>query len=441
MGRNNKGTSEIDINLGVISMKKLIFLTISLALVGIATGTSFVCAAGNSCPSKPVIIALESNTADASNPTGAASANNTDTKSTVSTVDHTSSSAADVTPPVMPKPTAANKTVIGTSLVMPTSAGNMNNSGKTLQVIHSNQKNLRRQPNFKVLLATLSLKDILLLNGSFWSAIPLSIGLWCLFSGAVILLYLLKLKSLRQPMLFLSVIFFGFYLGGIPDPINAIFAIPARNQIALSVILVLFPVILSLFWGRFYCGWLCPLGAVQEFLNPEHETRVLPKPLDGVLKYLKVVILVVLGFLSWHSVANGWQNYNLTKTLFTFSGPLMTILILAVILIISLLVSRPFCKYLCPLGAILAFTSKYSPFRMRADVKKCMVCGKCIKGDCPMDAISAFNPEIDLPSIDNSECIKCSQCQKNCRNSALRVTGFRIDRVYHTEKQSGTLGK
>jgi ferredoxin len=422
-------------------MKRLILLTISIILVGTIPAVNFICVAGNNRPGQPMVIALESDDTNASNPTGAASLNNSDTRSTTSTTVNSSSPAAEITQSTAPKPTAINRTAIVKSPVTPTDAANVTDSGETRQGIHNNEGKSQHPPEFKVLLTKLSLKDLLLLNDSFWSAIPLSIGLWCLFWGVAVLLYLLKLKHLRQPLLFLSIIFFGFYLGGIPDPINAIFDLLAQNQILLSVILVLFPVLLSLFWGRFYCGWLCPLGAVQEFLNPAPETRVLPKPLDGVLKYLKFIILIVLGYLSWYTAGNMWQNYNLTKTLFTFNGPLLTILILALILVISLLVSRPFCKYLCPLGAILTFTSRFAPFRMRADAKKCMICGKCIKGGCPMDAISAFNPEIDLPNIDNTECIKCSECQKNCRNSALRVTGFRIDRVYYTKNQSRTLEK
>ena len=241
-------------------------------------------------------------------------------------------------------------------------------------------------------------------------------------------------------MLFVSVVFFGFYLGGILDPINAVFIALTQKQLFLSAVLLLIPIALSILWGRFFCGWICPLGAIQEFLNPEHETRVIPYALDKVLKYLKFIVLIVLGYLTWHTTYNMWQNYDPSKTIFSFSGSLTAIIVLVALLLISLLVSRPFCKYLCPLGAILAITSKFALFRMRADAKDCLVCGRCIKGECPMDAISAFNPEIDLPSIDNSECIKCSHCQRNCRNTALRVTALRIDRVYYS-KQAETIKK
>jgi ferredoxin len=288
-------------------------------------------------------------------------------------------------------------------------------------------------PIFKLWLTQYTLRDYFALKDRFWAGIPFYAGFWALIFVLAILFYLLKWKHLRQPLLFLSATFFGFFLGGIPNPINGIFEVLANHQVLLNIVLLGLPVGLSLFWGRFYCGWICPLGAVQEFLNPAPEKRSLSQPLDRVLKYLKYFPLIIIGYLTWHSTHNIWQNYDPTRTLFAFSGSMVAIIILAVLLLTSILVSRPFCKYLCPLGAILALTSRLAPFKMRADAKKCMVCGKCRTGECPMDAVSAFNPEIDLPNIDNSECIKCSHCQKNCRKSALRVTGFKIDNVYPSD--------
>lgn len=305
--------------------------------------------------------------------------------------------------------------------------------------IHNPMKQTpNNNPSFKIWLNQHTIGDFSALKDRFWTNIPFYVGFWVLIFGLAIIFYCFKWKHLRQPLLFLSAIFFGFFLSGVPNPINGIFEVLANHQILLNIVLILLPVGVSVIWGRFYCGWICPLGAVQEFLNPAPEGRSIPQPLDRVLKYLKYIVLIVFGYLTWHSASNLWQNYDLTRTLFTFSGSLAAIIILALILVISIWVSRPFCKYLCPLGAILAITSRLAPFKMRADAKKCMVCGKCRAGECPMDAVSAFNPEIDLPSIDNSECIKCSHCQKNCRKSALRVTGFRIDHVYSiNDNQTG----
>ena len=296
--------------------------------------------------------------------------------------------------------------------------------------LHNQKQSSQHDADFKSWLKHHTLRDFFALKDRFWAGIPFYAGFWALIFVLAVLFYFLKWKHLRQPLLFISALFFGFFLGGVPNPINGIFEVLANHQVIINIVLILLPVGISLVWGRFYCGWICPLGAVQEFLNPAPERRSLPQPLDRVLKYLKYFVLIVIGYVTWHSTHNGWQSFDPSQTLFTFSGSLTAIIILVVFILTSILVSRPFCKYLCPLGALLALTSKLAPFRMRADAKKCMVCGKCWVGECPMDAVSAFNPEIDLPNIDNSECIKCSHCQKNCRKSALRVTGFKIDHTY-----------
>lgn len=273
---------------------------------------------------------------------------------------------------------------------------------------------------------------------SWWSGASVNLRWWCLFFIVSLTVYLLKLKQLRKPLLFLSLIILGFFLKDPLDPIKAIFSILTKNWHVLqeALILLAIPIIISLFWGRFFCGWICPLGAVQEFLNPEQENRLIPIPLDQGFKYLKYLVLIGLGYLTWRTSINYWTGYEPFSTMFSFSGTTVTFLTLVGILLLSLMISRPFCRYLCPLGAILAITSKIAPFTMKTDAAKCMVCGKCLRGVCPMDAISSYNPEIDLPEISVAECIYCTRCQKVCPKSAFRITGFHINRVYYTHGQT-----
>lgn len=380
---------------------------------------------------RPNLIAVDPEATDSDNPV-------TDLRPTSASDTDNTGSASENGPLVTPKPAGTKKRTQPTTTPAVEITENIIPNNPDDPIHNQDLPSSNNPPNLKLWLNQYTLQDFFALKDRFWAGIPFYAGFWALIFALAILFYLLKWKHLRQPLLFLSTMFFGFFLGGVPNPINGIFEVLANHQVLLNVILILLPVGLSLFWGRFYCGWICPLGAVQEFLNPAPEGRSLPQPLDRILKYVKYILLIIIGYLTWYSTHNLWQNHDPAQTLFTFSGSLAAIIILVALLLISILVSRPFCKYLCPLGAILAITSKLAMFRMRADAKKCMVCGKCLIGECPMDAVSAFNPEIDLPNIDNSECIKCSHCQKNCRKSALRVTGFRIDHVYtNDDKPTG----
>jgi ferredoxin-type protein NapH len=285
----------------------------------------------------------------------------------------------------------------------------------------------------------LTFEVIIQIFQGWWSMITLDIKIWYIFFTLALILYLLKLKQFRRPLLFLSLLFAGFYLNWDLNPIGAVFnlLIGGKGLLFPTIIILAVPIFFSILWGRLFCGWICPMGAVQEFLSPDQNNRILPRLADRFLKYLKYLIFIAIAYLTWRNGQNFWNNYDPAQTLFTFRGSLQAGLILAGILLLSTFISRPFCKYLCPLGAILAVISKIAPFKMRADAAKCLVCGKCVDGQCPMEAISAFNVGVDLPEVSSLECIKCYRCQKECRQTALRVTGFHIDRVYPSASGTG----
>jgi ferredoxin len=276
----------------------------------------------------------------------------------------------------------------------------------------------------------LKLENILTDISSWWLTNPLNLQIWYLFYLTGLVLYLFKLKQFRRPLLFFSVITLGFYLGSSLDPISVIFQILPKTNFTFDGALILLGIIIaiSLFLGRFYCGWLCPLGAIQELIHPGTGTRV-PPAMDKLLKYIKYLMLILFLYLAWRTGDNLWSKYEPLKVLVHFNGSALAVFVLILTLILSVIIERPFCRYICPLGAILAWTSRLALFKMRADAGACMVCGKCTSGDCPMNAIESFNTVTDLPEIDSAECIYCLRCQKICQRSALRVSAHRIDKM------------
>jgi polyferredoxin len=190
----------------------------------------------------------------------------------------------------------------------------------------------------------------------------------------------------------------------------------------------------SLVAGRAFCGWMCPLGAVQEWLasfarrlggEKRHvrgkRTKAwlplsLPIGLDRPLRYAKYVILGLVILFSAFTVYPPLHSFCPVRAVFSFklnTGLMWSVLI--TFIGTSLLVERVWCKYLCPLGATLAIFNKVSPVRLSADFKACNHCGRC-DIECSMGIQ-------DVPdNLSDTECIRCLECLETCaREQALTL--------------------
>lgn len=246
--------------------------------------------------------------------------------------------------------------------------------------------------------------------------------LWSFFFLVGALLYLSKQKQAQRPFLFLSLLLTGFFLGGCPEPMGAVYFLIARKETMLGIAAFLFvvPLVLTLVWGRFFCGWICPAGAVQEFVHLEKIGVRLPVRSDRVLKRFKAILLIIAGYFTWRTGVNIWGHYEPFKALFNFQGEPLVLFFLGITLLSSLFVERPFCRYVCPLGAILATVARFSSQKIKADESLCTGCGLCAKISCPTGAL--FSPEHKHapPQIDETECIRCLRCVDACRWGVLK---------------------
>ena len=183
--------------------------------------------------------------------------------------------------------------------------------------------------------------------------------------------------------------------------------------------------------GRAVCGFLCPFGFLQELLNkipgvPKRDHFRLDRPLRR-LKYAVLVLLVVVLPLL----------YPLTPFFCKYlcpSGTLAGILLAArdsmvraqlggiflwkffVLLWVAaacLVIYRPFCKYLCPLGAIYGLFNRFALYRTHLDADKCTHCGACAKA-CRMCVDPSKTPN-------SAECIRCGDCARACPAGALHM--------------------
>ncbi|MEG0918581.1 MAG: 4Fe-4S binding protein [Anaerovoracaceae bacterium] len=198
---------------------------------------------------------------------------------------------------------------------------------------------------------------------------------------------------------------------------------------------------LGIMMGRLVCGFLCPFGFFQDLLyKVKIKKRKINTNIDKKLRFLKYIVLVLfviilpvvivdstgLGepmFCKWLCPAGTFEagipliitNPTLRYTLgFIFS---FKMLILLSIIILSMIVYRPFCKYLCPLGAFYGMFNKLSFYQMKVDFNKCNGCKECVK-TCKMG--------VDvLKNINSAECIRCGDCKTACNQNAI-TSGLNI---------------
>ena len=221
-------------------------------------------------------------------------------------------------------------------------------------------------------------------------------------------------------------------------PIGALQAVLNSRHRKFPFYVIGFLMTIGLFLGRFVCGWLCVFGLIQELLYmiPTPKLKI-PERVDKVLRNLKYVMLLVMvialpllyrnefgaakpffcEFVCPVGTLEGGIPLVLLNdqlrpalgSLFIFKTAILTVCILA-----SIFIYRPFCKYLCPLGAFYALFQKVSLVKLDVDKSACVNCGACAR-KCAMNVDPSKTPN-------STECIRCGECLKSCPTNALRFT-------------------
>ncbi len=170
-----------------------------------------------------------------------------------------------------------------------------------------------------------------------------------------------------------------------------------------------------LFWGRgAFCGWLCPFGALQEFVSlAARRLRIpqipIPWAVHERLWPIKYILFLGLFAMALHSLASAETISEIepfkTAIILKFLRPWPFVVYGAVLLFVGLFVERFFCRYLCPLGAALAIPARLRMFDWLKRYRECgHPCQRCAN-ECPVQAI---HPD---GRINPNECISCLHCQ------------------------------
>ena len=238
-------------------------------------------------------------------------------------------------------------------------------------------------------------------------------------------------------------------------PIGAMQAVIAGRQRKFPLYVFGFLATVGLLVGRFICGWLCLFGLLQELLYriPTPKIKV-PEKADRILRYLKyaVLLLLVIGLPFAVRDAFGLGEPFFCKYLCpvgTLEGGVPLVLLqkglrrtlgwlfawkfvlLLLCIASSVFIYRPFCKYICPLGAFYALFQKVSILRLALNDTACVHCGACAR-KCAMQVDPSHTPN-------SAECIRCGECVEVCPEGALQfgVLGKKKTEQTPAEKTGG----
>ncbi len=215
-----------------------------------------------------------------------------------------------------------------------------------------------------------------------------------------------------------SLVYFGFWRQGCICPIGAIqnvaVALADRTYVVPLVALVFFflPLLFAMLVGRVFCAGVCPLGAIQDLVVLK--TVQIPRRVDRLLGAMKYVYLAAA---VWFATRPALERdfvicrFDPFVGFFRFTGPGYMLIIGGALLVLGMFVGRPYCRYLCPYGALLAIASRFSWTGVRITPDRELDCGLCTES-CPFGAIEQMRAV-------RSSCLACGRCYTACpRTSA-----------------------
>ncbi len=199
-------------------------------------------------------------------------------------------------------------------------------------------------------------------------------------------------------------------------------------------ILLLYGVLL----GRTVCGWLCPLGWIQELLHKIPTPKIRKSAYTRALTWLKYIVLAVfvIALPLWYGLADDIPLPAFCKYIcpagtlegamgllpanpdfFGMLGVLFTrkFVIMLVIGLACVFCYRSFCRFLCPLGAIYGLFHRFCIVGVRVDPDRCNRCGACVR-----------HCEMDIRRVGDRECISCGKCMDHCSQGAISIQAGKV---------------
>ena len=203
----------------------------------------------------------------------------------------------------------------------------------------------------------------------------------------------------------------------------------------------------GLMLGRTICGWICPLGLIQELLHKIPTPKIRKSRVTHYLSYLKYFFLIVFAVIIplWYGLKHGMAVPGFCKyicpagtlegamgllsnpgndSFFKMLGIFFTrkFVIMMIIGLACIFCYRSFCRFICPLGAIYGMFNKLALVGVKVDMDRCTHCGAC-----------AMNCKMDVRHVGDHECINCAKCMDVCRQNAISLKAGKITLIAPAE--------
>ena len=201
-----------------------------------------------------------------------------------------------------------------------------------------------------------------------------------------------------------------------------------------SFILMIIGLLTALLFGPVFCGWVCPLGTIQEWFSSlgkkifkkRRYNHFIPAKIDRVLRYTRYLVLAWVIYMTATTSTLFFESIDPYFALFNFWSSEVAVgglIVLGVTLLASLFIERPWCKYACPYGAVLGITNLFRIFSIRRTASTCKLDGAC-DITCPMN-INVSSKSI----VRDHQCISCLECTSEAHCPVAGTVSFAAGRL------------
>lgn len=249
-------------------------------------------------------------------------------------------------------------------------------------------------------------------------SIPKIVGMVYAISLTIIIALLLRKRKFNKKMgyTFLAVsTFLGFLMFAPMLPYQFQSVIMRDTQqlggpLPLAIVGLIIIVVLTFAVGRVFCGYVCPIGTIQELLYdiPIKKVRIRSKSLPVIFRYVFLSIFIVMAVTS----SIGLLNYLGVRDFFYLNTPSAFFYIFLGLLVLSVFLYRPFCRFICPYGVILSLAAIKSRFQLKRN-ENCTDCAIC-EEECPTMEAGRDDRK--------QECYQCQRCVYICPYNAIDYT-------------------